>query len=203
MKKYAFTKKDFDVFKVEGLEPRMAALIENIRPKLEALGDDFSIYLSEQTDETFYPHVAKHLRRKTNPPNDTWVAFATNKRGYKMLPHFQIGLFGSHVFVLFGVIYESPDKDRMAKKWNKQMNMIQSLDDNYIIKKDHMKEDFDYIKDLSKKDIESYIKRLLEVKKGELMYGRVFYPNDPALKSDKAFLQATEKTFFDLLPLYQ
>ena len=37
----------------------------------------------------FYPHVAKHARRSVNPPKDTWVAFATSKRGYKMLPHFK------------------------------------------------------------------------------------------------------------------
>lgn len=203
MAKYTFTKKDFDVFKVEGLEPRMEALIATTRPKLEALGEHFSAYLSEQTDETFYPHVAKHLRRKTNPPNDTWVAFATNKRGYKMLPHFQIGLFGSHAFVMFGIIYESPDKERMAKKWKKQLKTIQALDEDYIIKGDHMKEDYAMIKDLKKKDIEAYIQRLVEVKKGELMFGKVFYPGDIALKSDKAFKQAIEKTFFDLLPLYQ
>ncbi|MCE4956909.1 YktB family protein [Macrococcoides caseolyticum] len=203
MTKYAFTKKDFEVFQVEGLAPRMAALIETTRPKLEALGEHFSHYLSEQTDETFYPHVAKHLRRKTNPPNDTWVAFATNKRGYKMLPHFQIGLFGTHAFVLFGVIYESPEKDRMASKWKKQIKTIQSLDESFIIKGDHMKEDFEVISDLSKKEIEAYIKRLTEVKKGELMFGKVFYPGDAALKSDKAFIQAIEQTFFELLALYQ
>ncbi|ATD30737.1 YktB family protein [Macrococcoides bohemicum] len=203
MVKYTFTKKDFDVFYIDGLAPRMEALIETTRPKLEALGEHFSAYLSEHTDETFYPHVAKHLRRKTNPPNDTWVAFATNKRGYKMLPHFQIGLFGSHAFVLFGVIYESPDKDRMAKKWKKQIKTIQELGDEYIIKGDHMKENYDVIKDLKQNDIEAYINRLINVKKGELMFGKVFYPGDAALKSDKAFIQEIEKTYFELLPLYQ
>ncbi|WP_414052785.1 YktB family protein [Macrococcus animalis] len=203
MIKYTFTNKDFDVFKVEGLASRMEVLIETTRPKLENLGDHFSKYLSEQTDETFYPHVAKHLRRKTNPPNDTWVAFSTNKRGYKMLPHFQIGLFGSHAFVLFGIIYESPDKERMASKWKKQIKTIQSLDNDYIIKGDHMKEDYDFIKNIQKKDIDAYINRLVDVKKGELMFGKVFYPGDDALKSDKSFIQAIEKTYFDLLPLYQ
>lgn len=203
MKKYAFTNSDFKVFTVEGLAPRMEALIKTTRPKLDALGEYFSTYLSEQTDETFYPHVAKHLRRKTNPPNDTWVAFSTNNRGYKMLPHFQIGLFESHAFVLFGVIYESPDKKRMAAKWRKQIKTIQNLDDSYIIKGDHMKEDFDYVKDLKKKDIEDYISRLTKIKKGELMFGKLFYPNDEALSSDEAFLSAIEKTYFELLPLYQ
>lgn len=203
MAKYHFTNKDFKVFTVDGLEPRMNALIETTRPKLEALGNHFSHYLTNQTDETFYAHVAKHLRRKTNPPNDTWVAFATNNRGYKMLPHFQIGLFDDHAFVLFGVIYESPEKERMAKKWRNQLTEIKNLDDHFIIKGDHMKKSFEYIKDIDNEKIEQYINRLETVKKGELMFGKVFYPGDDALKSDKKFLSAVEETFFALLPLYQ
>ncbi len=36
-----------------------------------------------------------------NPPDDTWVSFSTNPRGYKMMPHFQIGLFGDHAFCMY------------------------------------------------------------------------------------------------------
>src|SRR5699024_2085914 len=89
MPDYHFTEKDFKVFDIEGLEPRMNALIENIRPKLENLGSHFSEYLTELTGEEQFAHVAKHARRKTNPPDDTWVSFSTNPRGYKMMPHFQ------------------------------------------------------------------------------------------------------------------
>ncbi|WP_397261357.1 DUF1054 family protein [Peribacillus simplex] len=32
--------------------------------------------MSVLTGDEMYPHVAKHARRKVNPPNDTWVAFA-------------------------------------------------------------------------------------------------------------------------------
>ncbi len=202
MTKYHFTSKDFNVFNVEGLEPRMAALIETTRPKLEALGEYFSSYLSQHTDETFYPHVAKHLRRKTNPPNDTWVAFSTNKRGYKMLPHFQIGLFDDHAFVLFGIIYESPEKERMAAKWQQQVNDILALDHDFIIKGDHMKKTFEAVHSLDEDALKRYIDRLINVKKGELLFGKVFFPDDAALTSDKKFLAAVEDTFFKLLPLY-
>lgn len=88
--KYTFTQTDFDVFNISGLENRMAALIENTRPKLEHLGEHFSSYITEMTGDETYAHVAKHARRTTNPPDDTWVAFSTNPRGYKMMPHFQI-----------------------------------------------------------------------------------------------------------------
>ena len=68
-----------------------------------------SEYFTSQTGETFYAHVAKHAR-KCKSPVDTWVAFAPNKRGYKMLPHFQIGLFKDHLFLMFGVMHEGKDK---------------------------------------------------------------------------------------------
>ncbi|RXK18857.1 YktB family protein [Macrococcus sp. DPC7161] len=203
MNQYHLTQQDFDVFTVEGLEPRMKALIETTRPKLEAMGTYFSEYLTQHTDEQFYPHVAKHLRRKTNPPKDTWVAFATNKRGYKMLPHFQIGLFNSHMFVLYGIIYESELKPVMYKKWKKQLHVIKSLGDDFIIKGDHMNESFDYIKDLSNKAINEKLKRLVDVKKGELLFGKIYTPDHDIFKSDEAFLKEIENVFFKLLPLHQ
>lgn len=106
-----FKSTDFEVFTVDGLEERMSAIKTNIHPKLEVLGEQFAAYLSKQTDENFLS-CSKHARRKVNPPNDTWVAFSTNKRGYKMLPHFQIGLWGTHAFIYFGLIYECPQKWR-------------------------------------------------------------------------------------------
>ncbi len=61
-----FKSTDFDVFTVDGLEERMSAIKTNIHPKLEALGEQFAEYLSKQTDENFFYHVAKHARRKVN-----------------------------------------------------------------------------------------------------------------------------------------
>ena len=106
-----FKSTDFDVFTVDGLEERMSAIKTNIHPKLEALGEQFAEYLSKQTDENFFI-MLQNTHAKVNPPNDTWVAFSTNKRGYKMLPHFQIGLWGTHAFIYFGLIYECPQKLR-------------------------------------------------------------------------------------------
>ena len=38
MSKTFWEDKDFDVFQIDGLENRMTALIENVRPKFEELG---------------------------------------------------------------------------------------------------------------------------------------------------------------------
>lgn len=194
---YHFTQDDFNVFQIDGLENRMAALIETTRPKLNHLGDYFADFLTTHTGETYYPHVAKHLRRTTNPPDDTWVAFSTSKRGYKMLPHFQIGLFSSHVFVLYGVIYESPEKARLADRLAEKKDIILSLDD-FIMKKDHMKEACEKIE---ADTLAEGLRRLKNIKKGELLFGRIYKPDDNALTSDKAFLQEVEEVFMQLIEL--
>jgi uncharacterized protein YktB (UPF0637 family) len=68
-----FTKEDFDVFLIDCLEPRMEALKNTVRPKLESLGQYFSPTLSAITGDDMFIHVAKHARRTINPPKDTWV----------------------------------------------------------------------------------------------------------------------------------
>ncbi|KHF36666.1 hypothetical protein CM49_00972 [Paenibacillus sp. P1XP2] len=134
-----FHSKDFEVFNVLGLEPRMEALIANVRPKLEELGREMAPFLSALCGEEMFPHVAKHARRTINPPNDTWVAWAASKRGYKALPHFQVGMFESHLFIIFAVIYESPNKVTFAKHLEKNRSqVIQSLPAHFYWSMDHM-----------------------------------------------------------------
>lgn len=202
MNRYVFNQQDFDVFNVEGLEPRMQALIEIIRPKLNHLGDLFAPYLTEMLGETFYAHVAKHARRKTNPPKDTWVAFSTNKRGYKMLPHFQIGLWQSQVFIYFGVIYESPDKVIFAEKLEKNFKQLRTLPHNFTIKGDHMKEDYAVISELSDEQLQHYITRLSTVKKAELLIGLILTPDEIIQLNDEQFIQLIEQTFDTLANFY-
>ncbi|WP_110513663.1 DUF1054 family protein, partial [Herpetosiphon llansteffanensis] len=135
-----------------------------IRPQLRELGEYFSDFFTSQTGETFYPHVAKHARRSVNPPKDTWVAFATNKRGYKMLPHFQIGMFEDQLFVMFGIMHEAKDKATLAKVFERKFKAIQQLPDDYRVCLDHMKPDKPFIKDLTDDDLIEAIQRAINVK---------------------------------------
>lgn len=202
MSKYCFTDKDFEVFTIEGLEPRMAALKENIRPKLENLGEHFSEYLTELTGDEYFAHVAKHARRKVNPPDDTWVSFSTNPRGYKMMPHFQIGLYNSHAFCMYGVIYESPDKKQLASRWLDNIDQFRSLPQNYQVSLDHMKPKKTELSDMPNEDIEAGLIRLRDVKKGEFLVGKVYLPTDDALQSDKVFLEDLEEVMEKLVEFY-
>lgn len=202
MTKYTFKPKDFKAFNVEGLDARMEALNEYIRPQLHELGEYFSDFFTSQTGETFYPRVAKHARRSVNPPKDTWVAFATSKRGYKMLPHFQIGMFEDQLFVMFGIMHEAKDKATRAKVFERKFKAIQQLPDDYRVCLDHMKPDKPFIKDLTDDDLIEAIQRAINVKKGEFFIARAITPQDKRLKSDKAFIAFLEETFDQFLPFY-
>src|SRR6266581_4575545 len=79
-----FTPADFKVFDIEGFKPRMEAIKSRIRPKLEAIGRDLLPDVARIAGDEAFAHVAKHMRRTVNPPDDTWVAFALDKRGSAM-----------------------------------------------------------------------------------------------------------------------
>lgn len=200
--KYTFTQTDFDVFNIDGLENRMAALIETTRPKLEQLGEHFSTYITEMTGDETYAHVAKHARRTTNPPDDTWVAFSTNPRGYKMMPHFQIGLYNSHAFCMYGIIYESKDKKRLAENWLKNMEKFDKLPEDYQISLDHMKPAKTPLNELAEDELEKGLIRLRDVKKGEFLVGKVYKPGDEALNSDEVFIKDLERVMENLVQFY-
>lgn len=203
MTQYTFKPKDFKVFTVDGLDARMEALNNHIRPQLHALGDYFSQYLETATGEVFYPHVAKHARRSVNPPKDTWVAFATNKRGYKMQPHFQIGLFENQLFIMYGVMHEAKDKTQQVTAFENQFETLKNLPNDFSISLDHMSQEKTYIHEMTDEDIYKAFKRVKEVKKGEFFVARTLAPGSEALKNDKSFLAFLEDTFEYLLKFYK
>lgn len=192
---------DFEVFNTPGLEARMSALIEIIRPKFEELGTEFSSFFSSKTGDEFFPHVAKHMRRTVNPPNDSWVAFAPYKRGYKAVPHFQIGMWESHVFVILAVIYEAPNKSKMAENLL-QSDVLMDLPNDFVVSGDHMKPESDSLSDLGDQGLEKVLIRLRDVKKGEFVIGRHLTKEQSAHFTKEAFYQFAEETFEALLPVY-
>jgi uncharacterized protein YktB (UPF0637 family) len=200
----SFSAEDFSVFKIDGLDQRMEALKERIQPKLIALGDFFSQELSVMTGEEMFTHVAKHARRKVNPPNDTWVAFSGNKRGYKMVPHFQIGLWETHVFVWFAVIYEAPIKAEFGKTLMEAADKLkETIPSNFVWSIDHTKPAVLPHHDLSVNELESIFQRLQSVKKAEILCG-IQIPQEEAVKmTDEKFVERIRDAFVELIPLYK
>ncbi|MCD9024269.1 YktB family protein [Cohnella silvisoli] len=199
-----FDDRDFEVFEISGLESRMDALIERVRPKFHFLGESISQFLGGLCQEEMFTHVAKHARRTVNAPNDSWVAFANNKRGYKAHPHFQIGLWSTHVFVQFAIIYECPNKNIFAERALGELDSIRSaVPDHYVWSKDHMVPTGLTHSDLSEEDLADLLTRLKTVKASELTCGIHIQRGDPLLADGEAFIQLVESTFRTLLPLYR
>ncbi|WP_342512735.1 DUF1054 domain-containing protein [Sporosarcina sp. FSL K6-1522] len=195
-------KDDFAVFSIEGLEKRMEALQSIIQPKFTFLGNHFAAQLSAHGTGEFFPHVARHARRTVNPPRDSWVAFAPAKRGYKALPHFQIGLWGTHLFIILAVIYENPDKKGIAERLGQHSALFTALPDTYIVSGDHMKPEATAIGEAGEAGLEKLLGRLQTVKKAEFLVGRHLAAQDAIQLSEKEFIAYAEETFDSLLPIY-
>lgn len=199
-----FTNEDFEVFQIDGLEPRMEALKERIRPKLESLGEYFASTLSTLTGDEMYVHVAKHARRTINPPKDTWVAFANNPRGYKMMPHFQIGLWETHLFIWFAVIYEAPQKQEIAARLTKKLSKIhKEIPKDFSWSLDHTKTESYQHGLLKKEDLRSMLERLETVKKAELLSGYEINREKVLEMSAEELLQQINEVFNKVAPLYK
>lgn len=203
MKTSYFSKNDFNVFTIGGLEERMQNLTDIVRPKFHQLGEHFSSYFSAKTGDEFFYHVAKHARRTVNPPKDSWVAFSNYKRGYKALPHFQIGLWESHLFIVLAVIYEAPQKADMAERLLSSMDAFQAIDSNYSISGDHTSPLYETIDESSKEEqLTKLLIRLKQVKKGEFLIGRYIKCEEVCKLSEKQFIDLATETFDQLMPIY-
>jgi len=199
-----FSEADFDVFTIPGLEPRMNAIITTVRPKLTKLGELIAPGLSLLTGDEIFPHVAKHARRKVHAPNDTWVAWAANKKGYKMLPHFQVGMFATHLFAQFAIIYESPHKAVFAEALTAQLDqVIRIVPKTYRWSMDHMNPDSVPHADMTKESFTAMAAKLSSSKNSEVMVGIRLDRNDPVLQDAEKLYGIVLNTFETLMPLYQ
>lgn len=195
---------DFATFRIDGLEPRMEAIRSRIGPKFQAIGEALAPELSALSGAEMHVHIAKHARRKTNAPKDTWLAFSANKRGYKQHPHFQIGLFDDHLFLWFALIYELPDKERIATAYLKQPRKTKNMiPDDCVLSFDHTEKASVPASALSEKDWKTALQRLRDVKSCELLIGRHLTPDHPLVADGPAFLAFAGETFAALMPLYR
>lgn len=199
-----FSEQDFNVFTIPGLDERMDAIKTYVRPKLETLGAHLAPVLSELVGHEMYPHVAKHARRTVNPPDDTWVAWAYDKRGYKKHPHFQVGLWQTHLFVWFALIYESPFKADFANRALPEVSTImKTIPSHFVWSLDHTKPEAIKHTSLTEQELTTILERLEKVKKAELLCGIHVDRDDPLLLDGVQLEEKIIATFKQLVPLYR
>jgi uncharacterized protein YktB (UPF0637 family) len=203
----AFTGADFKIFAVEGLEPRMEAIRSRIRPKLEALGRGLLPDVARATSGEAFAHVAKHARRTVNPPDDTWVAFAPDQRGYKKHCHFKVAVSRHCVRFLFEVGPEHADKARWTAAWKKSApqlgGVLRRVNGLGWFKNEHDEEPAGMLSDLAVEDLTQLGDECLRGRDGQLIIGRAV-PAAVAAKWREADYRARAlETFRPLAPLYR
>ena len=202
-----FTAADFKVFDIPGFLPRMEAIKTRIRPKLEAAGRDLLPDVARVGGGPAFVHVAKHARRTVNPPDDTWVAFAGDKRGYKKHCHFKLAVSRGAVRFLFEAGPEHADKKRWATAWKRHapqlVPVLRRAKGLAWFKNEHDDEPAAILTDLPADDVARLVEELTRRRDGQLVLGRAVSAEEAARWKPRDYARAALDTFHLLAPLYR
>jgi uncharacterized protein YktB (UPF0637 family) len=195
-----FTEKDFDVFTIDGLDPRMAEIRAEIQPKFQELDDYFAEKLGEKLETEFFVHIAQHRRRTVYPPENTWSALSQKKRGYKMEAHFQLGIWPEYLFMWLSLIDNPKNEKEIAQAFLDNPKLFKQLPDDVYVSIDHTQPQ---VERLNEVDLEKLLVRFRDVKKGEFQIGRIIEKTDPVLNDPEKAREYMLQTYEALVPLYQ
>ncbi|HEV8616416.1 MAG TPA: DUF1054 family protein [Methylomirabilota bacterium] len=203
----SFNSTDFKVFDVKGFNSRMGEIRARVRPKLEALGHGLAPGVSRATGGQTHAHVARHARRTVNPPDDTWVAFGPDARGYKKHCHFKVAVSRNTVRFLFEVGPEHAEKKRWAAAWKKNAPrlgpVLRRVRGLAWFKDEHDEEPAAPLADLSTERLVELADELTRTRDGQLVLGRVIGAAEAARWTDAQYRTAALETFRALAPLYR
>ena len=203
----AFGAGDFKVFDVKGFQPRMSEIRTRIRPKLETLGRSLAPALARSLSGETFAHVAKHARRTVNPPDDTWVAFGPDARGYKKHCHFKVAVSRQCVRFVFEIGPEHAEKKRWAAAWKKSAPrlapVLRRVNGLAWFKNEHDDEPASPLADLSTEQLGELGDELTRTRDGQLVLGRVIPAAEAARWTEAQYRDAALETFRALAPLYR
>ncbi|MBL7684943.1 MAG: DUF1054 family protein [Deltaproteobacteria bacterium] len=192
----SFTQADLEIFQIPTFQERMGAIRSQIRPKLEAFGSSIAPLLKQKFKRDFFAHTAKHMRRKVNPPDETWVALGPMQRGYKAYIFFSlcIGKQG----VQARVVMKDESHDRALFGQNLMANLDYFKKQESVFKKiqQYLKRDSSYQPEKISL-LSSYLKESahrLQTLKGA-MFDMGFELNPYSKKLELDFLKATEMLY--------
>jgi uncharacterized protein YktB (UPF0637 family) len=203
----AFNAADFKVFDVKGFQPRMGEIRSRLRPKLEAMGHSLLPAVSRATGAPAFAHVAKHARRTVNPPDDTWVAFGPDMRGYKKHSHFKVAVSRQCVRFLFEIGPEHADKKRWVSAWKRSAGKLGAVlrrgGGLAWFKNEHDEEPAAPLADLAPDRLAELADELVRTRDGQLVLGRVVPAEQAARWTEAQYRDAALETFRMLAPLYR
>lgn len=195
-----FSQKCFSVFSIDGLENRMIAIRNEIQPQFQEIGEILREEVANSIQKDCYLHIAQHRRRTTHAPENTWCAISTQKRGYKMAPHFQLGIWKDYVFIYLSIIDQPQKQDEIAKFLIDNPHLLEDLPKNFVFSKDHTVARF---YPLDNELLPQAIERLTKVKKSEFEIGKVYSSTLFNSTSKNELINDFIMTIRQLLPIYQ
>jgi uncharacterized protein YktB (UPF0637 family) len=203
----AFGSGDFKVFDVKGFQPRMGEIRTRIRPKLETLGRSLAPAIARSLGGETFAHVAKHARRTVNPPDDTWVAFGPDARGYKKHCHFKVAVSRRCVRFLFEIGPEHADKKRWAAAWKKNAGklspVLRRMKHLAYFENEHDESPQAALGDMAPEALAGLADELVRTRDGQLVLGRVVAADEAARWTEAQYREAALATFRALVPLYR
>jgi uncharacterized protein YktB (UPF0637 family) len=202
-----FTPSDFKVFEIPGFKPRMQAIKTRIRPKLEAVGRELLPDVTRVGGGEAFIHMAKHARRTVNPPDDTWVAFALDRRGYKKHCHFKVAVSRQGVRFLFEAGPEHAQKKRWLRAWKRHTRqlvpVLRRAKGLGWFKDEHDDAPAAILTDLPADAVARLGDELLRTRDGQFVLGRVVSAEEATKWKPRDYARAARETFHLLAPLYR
>jgi uncharacterized protein YktB (UPF0637 family) len=154
-----------------------------------------------------FAHVARHARRTVNPPDDTWVAFAPDRRGYKKHCHFKVAVSRNAVRFLFEVGPEHRDKKRWAEAWKTNapklgpvLNRMKGL---AYFKNEHDECPACSLADLTVAQLTALGDEAVRTRDGQFVLGRMVPCAECARWTEAQYRAAAVETVRALSPLYR
>jgi uncharacterized protein YktB (UPF0637 family) len=201
-----FTPEDFAVFEAPDYATRMPLLRERIKPGLAQIGAALPERLSLALHETFYAHVAQHLRRTVNAPQETWVAFARASRAYKPYVHLRAAISADRFRVLAFVEDDADDKLRFAQNLERNAAALAL----YLLHHPTIQA-YDIVDAegkplhghaLDAPALRGFAARMQRVKGQHARFGIAFAPSHPILANGPELLDAIVDAAVKLKPIY-
>ncbi|MBM4441950.1 MAG: DUF1054 family protein [Candidatus Rokubacteria bacterium] len=203
----AFGPADYRVFDVKGFQPRMGEIRTRVRPKLETLGRSLAPAVAHSVGGATFAHVAKHARRTVNPPDDTWVAFGPDARGYKKHCHFKVAVSRHCVRFLFEVGPEHADKKKWAAAWKKNAGnltpVLRRMKGLAWFRNEHDETPAAPLADLTSDAVVALADDVVRRRDGQLVLGRAVPAEEAARWTEAKYREAALETFRGLAPLYR
>ena len=110
-----FIRRDFEVFAINGFSARMAKLDELINPRLIRLANELAPELSLTFHMQFFAHIAKHMRRTANPPDETFAAFGPSRAGYKRYGYLALCVSGVGIHARAALKPDADNRPEIAR----------------------------------------------------------------------------------------